>query len=213
MTAEMTMTRFFSIRWATGVVVLGLLGACATKQPKVVSAAPAAPLTAPYQGVFISACSELTPGLYYADALKLKPKDARFVSAAYTKVFFLSPNCEASSRLIKFDMPEGSWEVIGQTLIDGKHIDQVIVNLVVGQLKGEIYNPAQVKETADSYVITFGENNKHSLPLQKETGASVDKELRLIENGRLHMSDAGAPPSPDGFPTFLLPPEDAFVKQ
>jgi hypothetical protein len=82
----MTMTRSISIRWATGVVVLGLLGACATKPPQVVSTAPAAPLTAPYQGVFISTCGELTSGLYYADALNLKPKDERFVSAAYTQL-------------------------------------------------------------------------------------------------------------------------------
>lgn len=195
-----------------GLAAVSALGGCAMLRPKVPAPAPQVALTAPYEGLFIAAgCTELDVGLYYADALQLKPRDARFVDADYFKVFFSSPNCERQSQLIKFSMPRATWEVIGQTLIDGKNVDQVIVTLVVGPLKGEIANPKQVTETPTTYVIRFGE--KGELPLQKETEGSVDKELRLIENGRLHMSDSGSPTTPDGFPTLMLPPEEHFKKQ
>lgn len=212
MTHALSMTLKTTMKWMVGLVAIGLMTGCATR-PTTPAPAPQAALTAPYEGLFISAgCAELTPGLYYADALELKPRDARFVDAGYFKVFFSSPHCERQSQLIKFTMPQATWEVVGQTLIDGKHMDQVIVTLVVGQLKGEIFNKDKVKETPTSFVITYGEKNEE-LPLHKETEGSIDKELRLIENGRLYTSDPGSPTTPDGFPTFLLPPEEHFKKQ
>jgi len=205
------MTTHFFTRWTAGFALIALLGACATKPP--IDTTPKAPLTAPYSGLFIaSGCTELETGLYYADALELKPRDERMVDASYIKVFFSTPMCERSSQLIKFTLPQATWEVIGQTLVDGKQMDQVIVTLVVGKLKGDIANPNKVKETDTSFVITFGEKNTE-LPLQKETEGSVAKELRLIEDGRLYMSDSESPLTPDGFPTLLLPPADHFKKQ
>lgn len=191
-------------------LLLGLAG-CATQQAAV-SSTPAAPITAAYTGLFISNCSSVNEKLYSADALQLKPRDEKIVDAQYIKVFFRSPNCDRPSQLIKFEMPAATWEFIGQTLIDGKMVEQVIVNLPQGQLKGTIADDKRVKATKTSFLIQYGDAADDVLPLEKETDLSVEKELRYIDGNKLYFSDPGLPLSADGFPTGLLPPEDFMYR-
>jgi hypothetical protein len=215
MTPQPTMTvkltpLLSSLRHAlSGVAMAALLtvvAACAsapTKAPAHAHGQNPTALSDRYQGLFLAACTELTEGLYYADAMQLKPIDATHVEAAYFKAFFSTTDCAGNSRLVRFALPVATWKIVGQTLIGDKMVDQVLVTLPAGPMTVVISNPDKVKETSDQFVISYGTQNG-SIPLQKLTKGSVDKELRLIEGAQLFMSDAAPSDSPDGFPSALL---------
>lgn len=213
MTAITRLKLTHAMHWATGTVTLGLLTACALPPTQPTVEPLKAPWTEPYKGMFTAAgCGELDNGLYYADAVEVSPRTERVVNADYIKVFFSSPDCSVKSQLIIFHLPRSEWEIVGQTLIDGKNVDQVIVRLMAGKMKGHISNPDKVKESDTTYTIIYGSENEE-LVLQKVATGAVDKELRLIENDRLFFSDIESQSSPDDFPTALLPVDEAFHKQ
>lgn len=194
-------------RALSGVVMAGLLFVAAgcTTAPSTnnVPAPKTAALSGNYQGIFLAPCSEMAEGLYYSDAMQLTPVDATHVEAAYFKAFFSASDCSGNSRLVRFALPTATWEILAQTLVGDKMVDQVIVTLPAGSMTAVINNADKVKETDEQFVISFGQKDS-SIPLQKTTLGSVAKELRLIEGKQLFTSDDASPASPDGFPSALL---------
>jgi hypothetical protein len=182
-----------------------------TQTPKAIAADAKASRAFAYNGLFISPCSELDNGLYFADALELKPKNGTTVNAQYIKAFFSSSQCETDSRLVQLRMPLATWEIVGLVTINDKSVDQVKVTLGAGLITGVISNASKVKETAAMFDISYG-NKDSNLPLQKQSDGAVEKELRLLDGNKLYFSDSGSPTSGDGFPTGLAL-DDAFLKQ
>ncbi len=197
---------------------IGLVACQTTQQPtqktpvaQVIQAPTSAKGALAYDGLFISQCAEFDKGLYYADALELKPQNGTTVSAQYIKTFFAGTQCDPESRLVQLRMPLATWEVVKSVKINDKNADQMNVTLAAGLIKGIVANSSQVKETSTMFDISFGSNGA-KLPLQKQTDGAVEKELLLVEGNKLYFSQTGSPLTADGFPTELAL-DDAFFKQ
>jgi len=187
------------------------LAACSTTAANTAAGTANASRALSYNGLFTSSCSELDQGLYFADAIELKPKGGSTVNAQYIKVFFTDSKCALESRLVQLRLPMATWEILQPVKTKDKTADQVKITLVAGPIAGVIFDASKVKETDAVFDIHYGTKDSN-LPIQKLTDAKVEKELRLVDGDTLYMSDSNLPTSPDGFPTGL-DVSDVFSRQ
>lgn len=189
---------------ATGVPVAAVASTAAPSAP----AAAAIPSTAAYTGRFVSDCMTIADELHYNDVMDLTPRDNGGVDAQYTKVFYGADSCAPDTRIVSVALPLTRWDLQETVTVGGQKVERVLVTLQAGKLSAQIAPKAKITETDESITMHIGKDN---IPVARATEGSVDKDLRLIKDGKLYMGDPESPVI-DGYPSALSK-DLVFVKQ
>lgn len=172
------------------LLAVALLAQACTTPPPSVAPTQAAPGGAaaghPYQGVFVSGCQPLVDGLAFLDRIELTPR-GRDVAVQYRKVFFTDKQCRADTLLVTYNLPISHWTIGEPVLLNGKTGHRISTVTEPGKLTA---TPAQldaITETPDAFVMRYGDGKQ--LPVEKATEGARTKELRLVDQGRLYVSN------------------------
>jgi len=154
-----------------------------------------------YQGQFIAPCQQIAEGLYAQDLIELWPSGTQ-VNASYHKGMFSDANCQKSSLMVILHLPAVTWELDGNTVIDGVKADTVTVTLRAGPITASVIQEDAVRQDMEQIVIKAG---AEELPINRQAEGSIDKDIRLLRQDSLHFGD---PEHTDakGYPKALLQP-------